>query len=208
MVHIVARAEKPGERCRKPGIELYDRGRFFCVSGHHIEGTPTAVENRQNALDALYVETFNGGEPIEHAAISARTPTITDDDKLIERALTAANGDKVRKLWAGDIDGYPSASEADLAFCSILAFWCGKDRERIDRLFRRSGLYDQKWERADYRERTINAALNGRTEFYGNSRSSGATDAIAKPGYLTELWAAESMVERHGRDLRYSFTHG
>ncbi len=207
-VHIVARAKKPGERCRKAGMELYDRGRFFCVSGHHIVGTPTTIEDRHDVLAALYVETFGEDQNVEHVVPCAPTATIEDDDKLIERAVAAANGEKLRKLWAGSIDGYPSASEADLALCSLLAFWCGKDRERIDRLFRRSGLYDQKWERADYRERTINVALNGRTEFYGNSRSSGPADEIAKPGYLTEFWAAERLVERHGRDLRYSVTHG
>jgi putative DNA primase/helicase len=48
----------------------------------------------------------------------------------------------------------------------MLAFWTGPDPERIDKLFRHSGLYRRKWERKDYRERTIARALEGRTEFY------------------------------------------
>ncbi len=32
-------------------------------------------------------------------------------------------------------------SRADLALCLILAFWCGSDTLRIDRLFRRFALY-------------------------------------------------------------------
>ncbi len=36
------------------------------------------------------------------------------------------------------------------------------DAEQIDRVFRRSGLYRPKWERADYRERTICVALGSR----------------------------------------------
>jgi putative DNA primase/helicase len=43
---------------------------------------------------------------------------------------------------------------------------CGNDPPRIDRIFRRSGLNREKWEREDYCERTINKALEGRTEFY------------------------------------------
>ena len=40
-----------------------------------------------------------------------------------------------------------SQSEADLAFCSHLAFWCGRDIAQMDRLFRHSGLYRDKWDR-------------------------------------------------------------
>ena len=58
----------------------------------------------------------------------------------------------LRDLVLGDLDymkqryGYPSASEADLGLCKILAFWTGNDAERIDRLFRRSGLMRNKWD--------------------------------------------------------------
>ncbi len=48
----------------------------------------------------------------------------------------------------------------------MLAFWTGRDPERIDRLFRASGLCREQWaEREDYRQRTIAAALQ-RGEFY------------------------------------------
>ena len=41
----------------------------------------------------------------------------------------------------------------------MLAFWCGGDTEQIDRLFRQSGLYREKWERDDYRIGTLNKAV-------------------------------------------------
>ena len=53
----------------------------------------------------------------------------------------------------------PPESEADLGVCSTLAFWTGNDPDRIDQLFRSSGLYRHKWERDDYREKTIHNAL-------------------------------------------------
>jgi hypothetical protein len=59
----------------------------------------------------------------------------------------------------GSTLGYPSASEADLAFCAYLAFWT-QDIEQIDRLYRRSGLMREKWGREDYRERTIQLAID------------------------------------------------
>jgi transcriptional regulator with XRE-family HTH domain len=97
-----------------------------------------------------------------------------DDQTLIEKAKSAKDGAKFTALWEGDISGYKSQSEADLALCCLLAFWTGGDYERIDRLFRQSGLYrEDKWgERLDYRERTINAALSQVNEFYDpNSRT-------------------------------------
>jgi hypothetical protein len=89
------------------------------------------------------------------------------DEEIIERAHAADNGEKFRRLWSGDTSGYGSASEADAALCSLLAFWTGPEPERIDSLFRRSGLCREKWaEREDYRQRTIERALRDRTEYY------------------------------------------
>lgn len=69
------------------------------------------------------------------------------------------NGDKIRRLFNGDISGYPSQSEADLALCRHLAFWTQHDKERVDCLFRRSKLMREKWDKEEYRRRTIQKAL-------------------------------------------------
>ena len=42
-------ANKTGET----DIEVYDKGRFFTVTGRHLEGTPRTVEARQEALNAF-----------------------------------------------------------------------------------------------------------------------------------------------------------
>ena len=73
--------------------------------------------------------------------------------------MAARNGMQFARLWHGDISGYPSHSEADLALCAMLAFWCGPDPERIDRLFQQSKLYRAKWHRRHYADgRTYGAA--------------------------------------------------
>jgi primase-polymerase (primpol)-like protein len=86
------------------------------------------------------------------------------DEQLIERAKSARNGDRFRRLWAGDLSDYGNDhSRADLALCRILAFWCGGDCERVDRLFRRSGLMREKWDRRTgdsvYGSLTVKAAI-------------------------------------------------
>ena len=91
--------------------------------------------------------------------------TLTDA-QLLAKATGAANGTTFERLWYGAWDGaYPSQSEADLALCGILAFWTGRDAQRIDQLFRASGLYRPKWDVkhfADgrtYGERTVAIAV-------------------------------------------------
>ena len=61
-------------------------------------------------------------------------------------------------------------NEADAALLGILGFYCRGDRDQMDRLFRRFGLYRDKWDRADYRERTLDLALDGQTKFFGDDR--------------------------------------
>ena len=88
-------------------------------------------------------------------------PNDVDDQALLEMARKASNGQKFDRLWAGDFQRYYAndQSTADLALCTYLAFWTGRDEGRIDRLFQQSGLYrKEKWGRRDYRERTIDKA--------------------------------------------------
>ena len=66
------------------------------------------------------------------------------------------NGEKFIKLYdKGDISDYGSQSEADAALCAMIAFRVGEDAEAIDRIFRDSKLFRDKWKRDDYRQATI-----------------------------------------------------
>ncbi|MGD9713894.1 MAG: AAA family ATPase, partial [Thermomicrobiales bacterium] len=126
------------------GIEMYDSGRYFAVTGQWLEGTPQTVEKRTSKLAKLHTE-------FEQRRL---------DDTIIKKARNAKNADKFSRLF---VDGDTSEhgdddSSADLALCSLLAFYT-RDRDQLDRLFRRSALYREKWEREDYRQRTIDKAL-------------------------------------------------
>src|SRR5262249_32731530 len=57
-----------------------------------------------------------------------------------------------------------SQSEADMAFCRMLASRHNGDAEAIDRAFRASGLMREKWNRDDYREATIAGAVKSEKE--------------------------------------------
>jgi putative DNA primase/helicase len=145
---------------RKGHIEVYSWGRYLTVTGWHIGWSPATIEPRQAELEAFEAE----------LAVTPQTPRPTSpptnghgphlsDDDLIEKALAARNRGKFARLWSGDTSDYDGDdSRADLALCSALTFWT-QDEAQIDRIFRRSGLYREKWERADYREATIAKAM-------------------------------------------------
>lgn len=62
------------------GVELYDRDRFFAWTGDHISGTPTEVNEAQDALDSLMDEYMvEQDEPPEEGEVPD-VPKVTGDD--------------------------------------------------------------------------------------------------------------------------------
>lgn len=175
-LHTIVRASLNGGRKRTGKtpwggeFENYSEARFFCVTGDQVPGTPDTINNRQAQLDAVRAEMFPP-EP-NRVPLPAGRGVTTDDRGILERARAAKNGGKFDALWSGDVAGYGSRSEADLALCSHLAFWAGPDPARIDSLFRQSGLMRPKWEREDYSQATITKAISGCREFYDAAQAS------------------------------------
>jgi len=188
-IHIIVPGTIPsGLRRRVPhaphpeaAIEMYCERRYFTVTGKQLEGTPTTIEACP-ALQTIHQELTASKEAKEQ---SRPAPLLTrqqqqkagdgdssmSDDALLDKATQARNGATFRALWQGDISDYPSQSEAELALCNLLAFWTGSDAPRMDRLFRRSALYRDKWDRParsgeTYGEGTIARALATCTETY------------------------------------------
>ena len=188
-------------------LEMYDSGRYLTVTGRAVDGSPDDVRQVNAEIGDVHAAHIADPEPEREAPkpagdggvqadssganprVDAGKPGSTDaasalsKDELLKKAKNAENGEKFRRLWIGDTSGYPSHSEADLALAGLLAFWTGGDRRRIDRLFRESELYREKWDRDGYRERTIDKALAGRSEFYDpDAGDGGATSRPNEPG--------------------------
>jgi primase-polymerase (primpol)-like protein len=225
-VHVLLEGELPGDRTRSGAVETYDRARYFTMTGAHLSLTPETIAARPDALAAVHAEhvasdgepdgsdegddddpkfpvapTRGSGTDASGADTSTRSsgPGELSDDDLLERAMAAANGATFQQLWRGSTAGYPSQSEADMALCCLLAFWTGGDRQRMDRLFRKSGLMREKWDEVHYAggrtygEVTIERALEVTDERYdpstgGESRDeAGSSDAAS--GVTTEATA-------------------
>ncbi|MEJ7567779.1 MAG: hypothetical protein WKF41_05895 [Gaiellaceae bacterium] len=183
-VHVIVRANLNGYgRNRRGPFEVYEHGRYFVVTGNHLRGTPTTIEPRQAKLDEV-LEHFLPWPPAEKdLQHRPAQPVDLDDRDLLDRAMRAKNGADFNALYGGRWeDRYPSRSEADLALCNALAFWTGRDPKRINEIFRSSGLYREKWERADYRARTIETAIEGCSEtFSPRPATSSRHDLVPRP---------------------------
>jgi putative DNA primase/helicase len=53
-VHVIIAGKLPPEGRKKDCIEMYDSGRFFTMTGEHLEGTSLTIEHRQAELDTLH----------------------------------------------------------------------------------------------------------------------------------------------------------
>lgn len=120
------------------------------------------------------------------------------DSELMTLAMNAANGQKFENLWDGNISDYSSASEADLAFCMVLAFWT-QDATQVERLWKQSKLSrDKLLARSDYVEKTIKKALELQEDHYspGNSNhQNGAEENEAAEQYLDRIEKAASALD-------------
>lgn len=144
-LHIFVKGDIPADGRKNPqkGLEVYKAKRYLTVTGL-VFGEQKPIAERD--LSSFYNEHFQEDE--EGLA----------DLVLIEKAKQAENGELFADLFDGNWRGrYRSQSEADLAFCNLLAYWTEGDKEQIDRIFRASGLYREKWNRLG--EQTITKAL-------------------------------------------------
>lgn len=175
-VHIWARA---------PGL-VYDKERYYFNNrAYELEIYPAGVTTKfivttGNAIndydinectDALKVilEKYMVRPTAEMLKVKALGSYLSDE-LVIEKMLASKNTEKTKTLWGGEIPESKSHSEADAAFCMILAFWCGGDEEQMDRIFRQSALFRDKWDELHgsdtYGNLTIRNAIARTTEFY------------------------------------------
>ena len=224
--HILVTGTLPDGRNRAGDLELYDRSRFFTVTGDHVGETPATVRERTDAVATLHAtelaasttpapgddaepgDTGTASAP-EPASDEAAAPDETDpeaadipDTDLLTRARNAANGAKFSRLWNGQTSGYESHSEADLALCRLLAFWTGRDAHRIDRLFRDSGLYREKWDTVHYAdgstygEKTIERAIAHTDDVYTPPEATDTSAPTEAPAPGSETSTDREVIDR------------
>ena len=145
-IHIICKGRLPEGARRKGKVEMYDKGRYFIMTGNSISEFDE-IANCTETVKPLHEKYLGGNSHTSQSAQLPLTPPTLTEQEIINKAMTSQNGDKFAKLYQGDISDYPSQSEADMAFCAMLAFWCSGDIALMDKIYRSSGLMRPKWDR-------------------------------------------------------------
>lgn len=167
------------------GVELYLSGmtnRFMTITGNTLLNLPIRRVTSEELTEFL-------DQYMQRQKKSVKDTPLTDD-QIIEKASKNA---KFEALFRGDITEYNNDhSSADLALCNILAFWTGKNATQMDRIFRRSGLYRDKWERDDYKANTLQLAINQCSSTYDPLTARKIWDRLDSPVFDLAEWRIDS----------------
>jgi hypothetical protein len=122
-----------------------------------------------------------------------------DDGELIALALKVGDrslkanfggGLTFRQLWEGDVPS-DGRSEADQSLANHLAFWTGKNCERIERLMRASPAYRNKWDapsHANYLTTTILKACSYVVNVAGDRKAQAVAASGSDPSSGNGSW--------------------
>lgn len=219
LFHLCEPLSEIGSRKRDDtlGLEMYDSKRYFVMTGNTY-GEERPICERTEELREVYEKYMMKRESDKKVEKSATTTTVGNntaqnnrvqgaksnrsedlsDSELWERMFSSEHGREIQALYNGDTSSYDNDnSRADLAMCSILAWWTHGDAGRMDRMFRQSGLYRDKWERADYREWTLSRAMNN--EYYPQETSGHVHEQ--PPAVMTDSQVSTQVSTGGGGDV-------
>lgn len=178
-VHILCRGEIPAGERRAGSVEMYSEGRFFTVTGRSF-GSVKPLAERTAQAEIIHTKYLKKPEQKRQDPPASFTATYTRPDgdyEVLQRAFNSRNGERIRALYGGDITAHNgddrSHSAADLALCRELAYWTNGNAAQMDRIFRGSGLWREKWDERrgtkTYGEITITEALKNFTPYIPRS---------------------------------------
>lgn len=212
-LHIFGRhtGVAPSHSCKNEplGLELYTSSRFVALTGSRAVGSASAdCTKLLPGVVSRYFGAKQTAEPMDWTTEAVPEYTGPEDDtELIKRMLGTTSAASVfsstagvKELWTADEDAlgnsYPDqrgraydASSADAALAQHLAFWTGKNCERIQRLMRQSALVRDKWDREDYLPRTILRAASLQKDVY----SVGGATTVKLKGTPQQVSYAQSI---------------
>lgn len=223
-IHIICKGEIP-KSARTKGVEIYKGGRFFVMTGNATNDYK--IEDCTERIKPLYEKYILETKPKfeqPSPSIVQQSIQLTDQD-LIYKANNSRNGQQFRMLFDGNWEAlnYPSQSEADMAFCNLLAFWSGKNENQMDRLVRMSGLFREKWDRkqsgSTYGAITIKNAIShcknvyskqyeDETQILVNAKTGEVVVKDDKNYELTDTGNAQRFVDKYGGFVKYNKDNG
>lgn len=223
--------ELPPHGTKRKGVpfELYSRLRFMALTGIHMAGTILLDWVTQlGDLIARYLPA-SAEDPADAdwtTAPAAGYGGPAEDEALID--LMMKSRPRPSQLWGGratiqqlwNADGrmlslaYPpndtsqrewDESSADQAIANHLAYFTGKNCERMRELMFKSKLVREKWQRDSYIRGTILKACRGGTDIYRNLQAHEAETLPPAPSEDEEMLTATVPVAPPGLHGTYLF---
>ena len=200
-LHILFRLDRPlSELCTRNrndgiGLEIYDAGRYFTVTGKPYGELRPIAERTEAILEVCKKYMKQEEERRKQATPTVNPPRASlSDSELLDKMFRSQHGRDIEALYRGDTSAYDGdASRADEALCFYLAYWTNNDPNRIDSLFRQSGLYRaEKWDKKHYKtgetygDHTIREAIKKVPEWTPTSKrvdrqGEGIKDPVPEP---------------------------
>ena len=210
-VHIYIRGELPAGGNRTGKIEVYNRDRFFVVSGNVILN-PGYIGDRDDELADWHRETFPKAYAPKPEPRAASTGSLSvDDTELLQACMGNA---KFQRLHAGDDGDYPdgkggtNTSDADLGFLGVIVRNGGTRAQAEDflRRFRDRPKLDK---HRTYVDMTLDRAFDGTIERYVPTPKpvvdrAAAREAARIDDLPNDIPALKAMI----RELQASTGHG
>lgn len=216
-IHAIFKGKIPGKRRRKANYEMYESGRFFALTGNTIG--PNKIQSlNQTEMKKLYEFLFGKDKIVNISSFQDQPINDLSVSEIINRMLTSAKGQRDKLFMQGGWERlYTSHSEADLAFANDLAFWTGKNFQKMDTIFRNSSLMRDKWDEkrgaTTYGIATLNKAINDTVNTF-NSRDAEAENVYgfnkvseSKKEVPPRSWDDMGMAQRFLDQLPHSFLY-
>jgi hypothetical protein len=208
----------------KVQVEILDNCAYGTVTGNAYwffeDNTPVGVEECDSATASKLCEMLHALRA-KHPAASKSSPkdsTADAHEPTPIRLLGTLGTSKYDIFTNGQIERrepfimsnrigeleYPSQSEADLAFCTVLAVYHDGDAAKVDEEYRQSPLMRPKWERKDYREGTIAKAIETAEKLKAEER----TRQQAQPRLLVDEnseWQYAITPEEYEAEMEKEF---
>lgn len=229
-IHIIIKGSLPqsvvgtGRKSTKYGLEIYQYGRYFTMTGHRENSND--IYERTEELAEVFEKYFDDSdlEGRINLAEFEKDEIHLSNDALWEKMFRSRSGDDIRALYNGNLIN-DDHSSSDLALCNHLAFWTGKSASRMDSMFRESELIRDKWDRIHftdtgetYGERTIATAIASTTTTVLDQPQSASPlfavhndvaeveplpDLPERKFKLTDLGNAERIAYEYGHVIKY-----
>lgn len=223
-IHIICKGKLPDGRRRRGNVEMYCTGRYFIMTGNVYNEKYKEIKDCSESIKVLHSKYLFEETP----KVAPRTFQAVDlsEQEIIDKARNCKTGGVFQLLYSGQWQGlYSSQSEADLALCNHLAFWCQKDAQKMDRIFRSSGLMRDKWDKLrgqyTYGQKTIEQAILHCANVYEPKAVSNDTDIalaffgkgqngvvaeLPKNHYdMTDTGNAQRLKDKYKGNIKYSY---